>query len=774
MDESWKPTSSEISAIDLTRAYRLYREILRYPHLVDDIRALFLSVLCERGIICDEGLRKEAAAQLEALGERVEDQAIDDLMNALIDIHFARNFSREDTENYINLARKTDSFHNLNRVLNSEGVTSLDILNALREFCAIPQGSLYISPDEAIGVRVALISRFISDQLPFVGVAKNHITIRDMDELMEQILWNPRRVGRIGGKAAGMFLAYKIILPRLEDRDPEFEEYVTIPESYYFNSGFLTDFIDSNNFYYFHSQKYKSRESIEEEFGKIAKTIQQAVFPPDVMMLFKSFLEKVGEHPLIIRSSSLLEDNFGYTFSGKYDSVFIANRGRIEVRLKEFVQAVKEVLTSVFSPRAILYRRDHNLLDFDERMSVLVQKVVGRQYGKYFFPFAAGVAFSQNIYSWTPRIVRSDGLLRMVCGLGTRAVDRIGPDYPRMVPLSHPMLRPEVGTEEIKKYSQKLVDVLNLETRKVETIPAADLFREINHPDLFYAVSLDSEGHLSAPLFKHQDIDIDPARAAITFDNLLSKLPLAGLMKRILKQLETAYGRPVEVEFAWDGGKLYILQCRALAAGRLVEKVAVPKDIPDEKIVFTSGLCLFSRVVRNVEYVVYMDPRVYARLSSFDERLAVGRLVRKINRILEGKVFALFGPGRWGTNDIQLGIKVGYEDINRARILAEVIFSDLGPPPEPSYGTHFFNDLVEADIVPFAVYPDDPGTVFREDFFLKNPSVLRSLAPELNDMGGLARVIHVPSCTGGRFLQVYLNGDQQEGIGFLDFPGQEF
>lgn len=770
MDDSLKKTTAEIVPTDLIRAYRLYGEMIRFPHLLREIREIFLSVLCELGIVCEDRLREEAIEQLDALGEAVDERSIEDLVNVLVDINFARNFNWEEIQNHINLARKMDSFHNLNRVLNSEGVTSLEIRDALREFCTIPQGGLFIPPDEAIGVRVTLISRFISEQLPFVGVAKNHITIRDMDELMERILWNPRRVGRVGGKAAGMFLAYKIILPRLEERDPEFEEYVTIPDSYYVNSGFLTDFIDSNYFYSFHSQKYKSRESIEEEFDKITQTIQQAVFPPDVMAQFKNFLEKIGEHPLIIRSSSLLEDNFGYSFSGKYDSVFIANRGRIDVRLSEFILALKTVLTSVFSPRAILYRRDHNLLDFDERMSVLVQKVVGRQFGKYFFPFAAGVAFSQNIYSWTPRIVRSDGLLRMVLGLGTRAVDRIGPDYPRMVPLSHPMLRPEVGTEEIKKYSQKLVDVLNLETRSIQTVSATELFRETNHPDLFYAVSLDSEGHLAAPLFKQQDID--PARAAVTFDNLLSRLPLAGLMKRILKRLEAAYGRAVEVEFAWDGGKLYILQCRALAAGRLVEKVALPEDVPEEATVFTSGLCLFSRVVRNVEYVVYMDPRVYARLSTVEARLDAGRLVRKINRLLEGRVFALFGPGRWGTNDIQQGIKVGYEDINRTRILAEVIFTDLGTPPEPSYGTHFFNDLVEAGIVPFAVYPDDPRTVFREDFFLKSPSILDSLAPGLNDMGGLARVIHVPSCTGGRFLHVYLNGEQQEGIGFLGEPGE--
>ncbi|MHC1730175.1 MAG: PEP/pyruvate-binding domain-containing protein [Syntrophobacteraceae bacterium] len=771
MDEERKTyfAPADMCAADLVRAYRLYHEVARFPHLLEKIRKLFLSALCERGIVCPESIRLDAAEQLKELGEPLDERNIGEFVQILTDVYFSRHFKREEAQNYINLARKLDAFYNLNRVINSEGATWQQIRDALREFCSIPQGTLFISPDEAIGVRVALINRFVSEQIPFIGVAKNHITIRDMDELMEHIHWNPRRWGRIGGKAAGMFLAYKIILPRLGEKDPEFEKYVRIPESYYFNSGFLTDFLDSNNLFSFHSRKYKSRETIEEEFGQISDTIEKAMFPPDVVMQFRGFLDRIGEHPLIIRSSSLLEDNFGYTFSGKYDSVFIANRGEIEVRLNEFIRAVKQVLTSVFSPRAILYRRDHDLLDFDERMSILVQKVVGRQFDNCFFPTAAGVAYSQNLYSWTPRIDKADGLLRMVFGLGTRAVDRVGPDYPRLVPLSHPLLRPEVGTEEIRKYSQKLVDVIDLESRILQTVPAVDLFRQADHPDLFYAVSVDSEGHLAAPLFKNQEID--PTRACITFDNLLSKTPIAGLMKRILRSLEGAYGRPVEVEFAWDSGKLYILQCRALAASRLVEKVVVPKNVPPERLLFTSGMSLFSSVVKNIEYIVYMDPRAYARLSTFEERLAVARTVGKINRLLENKVFALFGPGRWGTNDVQLGIKVGYEDINHTRVLAEIGFKNTESPPEPSYGTHFFNDLVEAQIVPLAIYPDDPRAVFKENFFLQCPNVLPSLAPE-PDGQGIARVIHVPSCTEGRFLQVYLNGEEQEGVGFLGYPGE--
>jgi hypothetical protein len=769
MDQNAKAyfTMTDICAADLVRAYRLYDKMIRFPHLLVEIRKLFLSVLCKRGIVCTESIRQDAVKQMEALGEPATEQAIGEMTSILTDIYFARHFAWEDIENYINLARKRHSFQSLNKLMNSEGVTSSQIREAVREFCAIPKGSLYISPGESMGVRVGLVSRFISDQLPFLGVAKNHITIRDMDELMGHIIWNTRRDGRIGGKSAGMFLAYKIILPLLGQRDPEFEKYVRIPESHYFTSGFLTDFLDSNNLFSLHSQKYKNRETIEHEYDQISETIQRATFPSDVILQFRAFLEKIGEHPLIIRSSSLLEDNVGYTFSGKYDSVFIANQGQIEIRLDEFTHALKQVLTSVFSSRAILYRLDHKLLDFDERMSVLVQKVVGRQFNDYFFPTAAGVAFSQNVYAWTPRIVRADGLLRMVFGLGTRAVERIGPDYPRMVPLSHPPLRPEASAEEIKKYSQKLVDVLDLKSRSVLTVPATDLFRTTNHPDLYYAVSVDDEGHLAAPLFKKEQIDT--ARTCITFDNLLSKTPIAGLMKKILHQLEEAYGRPVEVEFAWDDGRLYLLQCRALALSRLVEKVAVPKDIDPQKVLFTCSSVLFSSAVKNIEYIVYIDPRVYAGLSTFDERLAVGRIVRKINRLLEDKVYALFGPGRWGTNDVKMGVKVSYEDINRTRVLGEIAMREVGIVPEPSFGTHFFNDLVEANIVPLAIDPDSPGTVFREEFFHQCPNALVSLDPGLQ-RDGVARVIDVPSCTQGQYLQVYLDGDAQKGVGFLDYP----
>ena len=747
----------------------MFSKLMRYPHLLDSTRKLFLSALTKRGIVSEEEMEQKALEKLRAEGQNLNEENIREYIGILIDLYFASFFSESEIENYINLARKQDRFKHLNRVINKEGATSKKIKQALKEFCEVPMGDLYISPNEAEGVRVALINHFISNQLPFIGIGKRYITIRDIEELVDNIYWSRRRPGKIGGKAAGMFLAYKILVPKLTTGDPEIDQYVRIPESYYFSSGIFSDFLDYNNLEQFHSQKYKSREKIEEEYKNISKLFKQSSFPPDTVEDFRKFLEKIGEHPLILRSSSFLEDNFGYAFSGKYDSFFVTNQGDIQTRLNEFIWGLKRVHMSTFGPGPILYRRNHKLLDFDEKMSVLVQKVVGRRFGDYFFPLAAGVGFSYSSYTWTSRIKKEDGLARLVFGLGTRAVDRTGQDYARMVHLSHPQLRPEAGVRQIMKYSQKISDVLDLKTGELESIPYSELSKEISYPDLYWAVSVNQDGHLSVPMFKGRPIN--PAGTCLTFENLLSKTVFPSLMKKVLRQLQDAYSRPVDIEFAWDDEHLYILQCRSLAVSQDIGEVELPKDLPQEQIIFTNSQVVSSTIIRDIEYVVYVCPRAYAKLSTYDEKLFVGRVISRLNRLLQDKRFALFGPGRWGSNDINLGVRVGYEDINHTLILGEVAFAREDYTPEVSFGTHFFNDLVEAQITPVAIFPDQTDTIFNEKFFMESPNQLSSLAAEFESYQKVVHVVHVPSSGEDRFLQVYQNNEAQEGIGFLGNQG---
>jgi len=745
------------------KAYHLFQKMMRYPALIQEMRTIFLEELEKAGIINRQEIHRIAQSWIPKDGCTPE--LLKEYESILIDYYFANSFGPEQIEGYINLARKNDRIRHLTTILNREGTTTEDILAALREFCDIPEGDIIIAESIAEDIRVKLINHFVSNNLKFIGVAKHYITIRDLDEMTARTFRSPLRPGKIGGKAAGMLLAYKILLPRYGERDPELEKYIVVPESYYFTSGIFSEFIEYNGFYAIHSQKYKNIDDIEREYHHIERLIQGGSFPPHTVQEFRLFLEKIGEVPLILRSSTLLEDNEGYSFSGKYESVFLANQGDIETRLKDFIQAFKQVHISTYSPAPIVYRQDHNLLDFDERMSVLVQKVVGRRFGDYYYPFVGGVAFSYNEYRWNPQIRKEDGQIRFVFGLGTRAVDRVGNDYPRMVALSHPLLRPEVSANDIVKYSQKFVDVINLKTKRIESIPFHDLIAANPHPDLFYAVSQNRDGHMAAPLFaNHFKVE---GNECLTFENFMTKTPFVSVMKKILKNLEKAYGHPVDIEFAWDDGKFYLLQCRPLAVYAGGKSPAIPTNIPEEDILFINTHCIASVVVQNIDTIVYVDPKAYNELRTYDEKLSIAKAVGKINRNLKDRRFALFGPGRWGSNDINLGVKVRYSDINRTLILGEVAFEKGGSTPEVSYGTHFFNDLVEARITPIALYPDRHDNLFKEDFFLNTPSILTQLDPELASYSSIIHIIDIPAVKNGRYLHVIQNDEKQMGIGYF-------
>jgi hypothetical protein len=392
-----------------------------------------------------------------------------------------------------------------------------------------------------------------------------------------------------------------------------------------------------------------------------------------------------------------------------------------------------------------------------------VQKVVGRRFGDYLFPFAAGVMFSYNSYSWNPKLRKNEGLVRLVFGLGTRAVDRVGSDYPRMIPLSHPQLRPEVTADQVCRYSQKMVDVINVRTGTFETVDFRTLAKSTVHPDLFHAASVLKDGELRAPMFRTQDLSAETL--CLTFENFLGKSPFVPLVKKVLSRVQAAYGHPVDIEFAWDGEALYILQCRSLSTRAERDRVVVPERVPAEDTLFLTTSGLSNAHIPNLEYIVYVDPRAYDRLESAEARQRVGRVVGEVNRRLGEKTFALMGPGRWGSNDLNLGVRVTYADINNCHLLVEIAFARDGYTPEVSYGTHFFQDLVEADIAMLPLYPDNPGSILREDFLHGSENSLAALDPSLSDMEGVVRVIHVPSVRRGQYLHVYLDAEEQKGAG---------
>jgi len=294
-----------------------------------------------------------------------------------------------------------------------------------------------------------------------------------------------------------MLLARKILDLAAEDDIPELKDVLQDHDSYHIGSDVFFEFLLDNDLLYLLSQQYKDREAIVSEFPKLRKHFLEASFRPETLSKFRQVLEHFGTQPIIVRSSSLLEDNFGYAFAGKYDSVFCTNQGEFEDRFHDFLNAIKLVYSSVLKPDALLYRIKHKLIYTDEQMGVLVMRVEGRQVGDKLMPIIAGVGFSRNFYPWSPRINIDRGLLRIVFGMGTRAVDRVGNDYPRMIALSHPNIRPVLYESEIRHYSQHSIDLIDLSSDQFVTMGLDEVIIMENLPAYKYLFSVYKDGTLS-------------------------------------------------------------------------------------------------------------------------------------------------------------------------------------------------------------------------------------------------------------------------------------
>jgi hypothetical protein len=382
-------------------------------------------------------------------------------------------------------------------------------------------------------------------------------------------------------------------------------------------------------------------------------------------------------------------------------------------------------------------------------------------------PVFAGVAFSRCEMRWSTRIRHTDGMARLVLGLGTRAVDRTVDDYPVLVALEQPTLRAVQQPDEVFRYSQGEVDVIDLTKGQFESIPIDAFLKRVGRklPNMNRIFSI----------YRHRQIlpmvglmaQVEPSELVVTFDGLV-KSTFPGALKTMLDLLEDGLGEPVDVEFAHDGNDLYMLQCRALSLGSSANRVPVPANIENGDQVFSANRYVQMAQVTNVEYVVHIDPRDYEKLPTRDDMLRVGRAVSALNQSLPARRFILMGPGRWGSRgDIRLGVPVTYSDISHTAMLVEVARQRGSYLPDVSFGTHFFNDLVESQIAYLPVYPDDVRVVWNEDFLGASPNALAEVLPAFADLAHVVRVIHVPTVSGGRFLHVVMDAEADRALAFL-------
>jgi pyruvate, water dikinase len=652
-------------------------------------------------------------------------------------------------------------------------ISLLVIKEIVNRFCrSTREDEQALSQSDDLQARIALIRRFLSDRLQFIRIARDHMTVHDFNRVLSRVTGPSQGTGRLGGKSAGMVLAEHILRKKAQG-DPAIGEF-RVPESWFVTSDGLMDFIHYNFLEDIQSFKFSPIDEIRHNYPYLEQVCKQSFFSPEMMAQLKLILDDAGEGPLIVRSSSLLEDSRGSAFSGKYRSLFLANVGTKEERLAALTDAVAEVYASIFNPDAIQYRAERGLLDYYEEMGVLIQRVVGRRIGKYFFPAFAGVAFGNNEFRWSPRIKREDGVLRLVVGLGTRAVDRLSNDYPMLISPGQPGIRVNVTPDQILHYSQKSIDVINLETRRFETHPIEDLLKDVGEEfPLWDRLLSVYDGSTVRKANRVMD-DLDRDAMVVTFAGLIESTPFIKQMREIMRVLQEAFGIPMDVEFAHDGMVLHILQCRPQSRLGEEEPVAVPNWIPEKRKLFSATKFLTNARIGGIRTIVYVDPDEYAAIASHGDMVAVGDAVSRLNALLPRRTFVLMGPGRWGSRgDIRLGVKVTYSDINNSAMLIEIARKVGNYVPDLSFGTHFFQDLVESRIYYLALYPDEDGIIFSRDFFLGSPNSLPDLLPEYEHLANVLRVIDVPAVCGGYEMCVVVDADSEMGLGFLSEPGKK-
>jgi len=666
---------------------------------------------------------------------------------------------------------KDDKSGFLIETVENQGSSLTDIADALERHQQLSLGDRDLSRTMQLAIRASLVRRFFTDDLDYINIAKHWVEVDDFHPLVQHIISLPGSHGKLGGKSSGLFLAAQILR-----KTPEYAHLVgdvRVPRTWYLTSDVLLNFIEFNQLDDIYDRKYLELDQIRREYPHIVQVFKNSTFSPEIVRGLSIALDDFDDRPLIVRSSSLLEDRMGSAFSGKYKSLFLANQGTKRERMAALMDAIAEVYASVFGPDPIEYRAERGLLDLHEEMGVMIQEVVGTRAGRYFLPAFAGVAFSNNEFRWSARIKREDGLVRIVPGLGTRAVDRVGDDYPVLFAPGQPGLRANVTPEEIERYSPRRVDVINLETRQFETVDVADVLRECGRefPGFAQVFSVLEDDRLRLP--PRFGLDLARADLVVTFDGLTQNSSFMARMRALLGVLAEKLGYPVDLEFASDGRDFHLLQCRPQSSSHDTTASVIPADLPADRVLFAADRYVSNGRVPDLTHIVYVDPEAYARLPDLETLKDVGRAVGRLNKTLPKRQFVLIGPGRWGSRgDVHLGVSVTYSDINNTALLMEVAARRGSYVPEVSFGTHFFQDLVESEIRYLPLFPGDRGQQFHPELILALPNQLPELVPDYAHLAPALHVIDVPAATGGLVLRVLMNGDIERAVGFLA-PAEE-
>jgi len=614
--------------------------------------------------------------------------------------------------------------------------------------------------DEAGPLLSELLRMAVSRDPRVARLAERYLTLSDVLEIWKRMIGT----GLIGGKSVGMLLARAI----LRKSDPRWNDLLEAHDSFFIGSDVFYSFLVENGCWWLR-QKQRDPTGFLDNVEEARRRILMGNFSTHLVAEFSEMLDYFGQSPIIVRSSSLLEDNYGNAFAGKYESVFCANQGPHAKRLQDFLAAVKTIYASTMSEKALRYRAQRGLLEQDEQMSLLVQRVSGVRYAGLFYPQVAGVGLSRNPYVWNRSIDPTAGVVRLVFGLGTRAVDRSDDDYTRIVALNAPKLRPESDVDQVRQYSQRRVDVIDLEANQLGSLEFEDV--AARSPGLPVEVFASDEGAISR---RSEGGDAKPA-PVLTFEHLLTQTSFADAMRRMLSTLQEAYDYPVDLEFTANFHdpnryRINLVQCRPLQVAADAAAVALPESIGAEnRILDIHGPVIGRSRLCRIERIVYVRPSVYGQLPLRD-RYSVARLIGRILHLdapRANRCTMLIGPGRWGTTTPSLGVPVSFAEIDAASVLCEIVAMREDLVPDVSLGTHFFNDLVEWDMLYLAIFPARKENYWNRAFFDGSPNRLAELLPGEAQWSEVVRVIDLPDRAGSA-LKLNADALAQRVVGYLE------
>ena len=545
--------------------------------------------------------------------------------------------------------------------------------------------------------------------------------------------------GEIGGKARGLLFVIDHLAKggTLTAHD----DLLRFPDSLVVRTDVFDEFMDGNNL----NEAVLARCNQQLDPDELQERIVSSPFPLATRDALARFLTSENR-PLVVRSSSLMEDNPEHSFAGIYLSEFLANTGGEDERLEALLASIKRVYASTFGQNARAYRKRHGLPWREEKMAILIQNMIGQHYQQdLFYPLVGGVAFSLNFYPWSDRLRSEDGVARLVVGVGTRAVGR---EYARVFSPKLPGLRPEGSDQQaIIQYSQETVDVLDMKKKCLSKtrLPLLHnrLLREI-------CSVVDADGVLSEPV---STLRPGGGRYIASFDRFIGKsntMPFTALLRELLVGLRGLFERPIDIEFAVnfptneeDGSPLfYLLQARPLGGRSQHRAIRLPSASPQETLLRGKHV-LGNGVRRRIHDLVFVDPSTYR----WEEAHTIARQVGKINEELNGKEYILIGPGRWGTSNPQLGVPVQYGEISGASVIVEMATESFSP--ELSYGTHFYADMVASRVL-YLPFNASQGDYFNQELLDRQGVVYAD---------SFVKHVHFP-----KGLDVYVDGKGKQGL----------